>query len=114
MNEFKNTYMKKVIMVILAFFTFSSVIPARSPFRKKDKDEPSITIRWKGSKKGISRRNWAYKKPIFTTFNRDYFYSHLFPQGYIAKNDNSQESVDSRILNKLIEKLLREIRKQKK
>jgi len=102
-------------MVILAFFTFSSnKITARSPFRKKDKDEPQITIGWKGFKKGISRKNWAYKKSIFTTFNRDYFYSHLLPKDFISDSRNPDTLIDCHTLNKLIEQLLKEIKKQKK
>ena len=45
--------MKKAILFIVAFLTFSSELSARSPFRKKDKDVPQITIGWKHSKKII-------------------------------------------------------------
>jgi hypothetical protein len=107
--------MKKVIIIILAFFaSFSDAVLARSPFRKKDKDEPVITIGWKGFKKGISRSNWAYKKSIFTTFNRDYFYNHLLPKNHVDDINNPAIQIDCRILNKLIEHLLKEIKKHKK
>lgn len=114
MNKIRNSYAKKAVIAFCIFFTFASVISARSPFRKKDKDEPTITIRWKGAKKGISRTNWAYKKSLFTTFNHDYFYSHLFPQHYVTKNNSCQDKIDCRILNKAIDNLMREIKKQKK
>lgn len=106
--------MKKVILVILTFFIFLPLIPARSHLRKKDKDEPTLTIRWKGSKKGKSRRNWVFKSSIFRIFNLDYFYSHLLPSGSIPKNNNQNESINSQDLNRAIEKLLREVKKQKK
>jgi len=108
--------MKKVIILILAFFAFSADVMGRSPFRKKDKDEPKITIRWKGFKKDvISRTNWAYKKhPMFTTFNRDYFFSHLFPKSYIADIHNPDTPIDCRTVNDLIQGLLKELKKQKK
>ncbi len=106
---------KKVLLVLLAFSTFASIMPARSPFRKKDKDEPTITIRWKGSKKkGISRRSWAYNSSLFTIFNYDYFLSHLLPKEFVEKNDNSGRLIDCRLMDRLIEKLLREIKKKKK
>lgn len=106
--------MKKIIALALAFFALCPDLAARSPFRKKDKDEPHVIIGWKGFKKGISRRNWAYKKSLFTIFNHDYFYSHLLPKDFVSDANNPDVSFDSRVLNKLIEKLLKEIKKQKK
>jgi hypothetical protein len=106
---------KKVIMVILAFFTFSAIKPARTHLRKKDKDEPTITIKRKGSKKkGISRSCWAYNQSLFKMFNSDYFLSHLLPKDFVETNDDLHNRIDCRILNNLIHKLLREIRKHKK
>lgn len=87
---------------------------ARSHLRKKDKDVPEITAGWKGSKKRYSRSNRAYKESIFRIFNYDYFYSHLFPKDFIPNRDSSQAPIDCRIFNKHLEKLLKEIRKQKK
>jgi hypothetical protein len=106
--------MKRTIVLILALFALCVDIIARSPFRKKDKDEPQITIGWKGFKKGISRRNWAYKKSLFTTFNHDYFYNHLFPKDHIIDAHDPAISIDCAIVNKLVEKLLKEIKKHKK
>lgn len=106
--------MKRVIVLILALSSFCVDIIARSPFRKKDKDEPQITIGWKGFKKGVYRSsNWAFKKSIFTIFNHDYFYSHLLPHDYITDVHNPHIVINSEILNKLIENLLREIKKHK-
>lgn len=108
--------MKKVIIIIFAFFCFSSnSIIGRSPFRKKDKDQPRIAIRWKGHKKSISHTNWAYKKyPIFTCFNRDYFYNHLLPKDKITYRWGSSDSVNSYVLNQLIQDLLKELKSYKK
>lgn len=108
--------MKKVITpLIFAFLSFFSSITPRSHFRKKDKDVPKITIGWKNSKKTITRTNWAYKEyPIFTSFKKDYFYSHLLPKDPISVKDNPDELVNTTKITKLINELLVEIKKQKK
>lgn len=107
-------------MYRILFFTislsiiFSDILAARTTFRKKDKEEPKLVVKWQGSKNGISRSNWAYKKSIFTFFNHDYFFSHLLPKNPILDLHNSDTYIDPQILNKLIEQLLKEIKKQKK
>lgn len=109
--------MKKVILFILAFFTFSSNLTARSPFRKKDKDVPKITIGWKHSKKTISLVNWALTEyPIFNVFNgasHDYFYKHLLPNDFITDITNPDTLINCRTLNRLIKDLLKELKKHK-
>lgn len=106
--------MKKMIILVFVFLTFSSNINGRTPFRKKDKNIPKITIGWKNSKKVISRTNWAFKEyPIFTPF-LDYFYKNILPIDCISSINNLNEHIDCHILNRLIENLLREIKKQKK
>lgn len=110
--------MKKAIFFILAFFTFSVDLIARSPFRKKDKDIPCITIGWKHSKKVISLVNWVLTEyPIFNVFNGasyDYFYKNLLPKDFITDVNDPSIQIDCRILNSCIERLLKELRKHKK
>ncbi|HSC24861.1 MAG TPA: hypothetical protein VLB80_01420 [Candidatus Babeliales bacterium] len=107
--------MKKVIISIFAFLIFSSDIIGRSHFRKKDKDIPKITIGWKNSKKKISRTNWAYKAyPMFTVFNHEYFYKNILPNDVINYTNKQNEFVDCQTLNNIIEKLLKEVKKQKR
>ena len=107
--------MKRAIVLIFSFLTFSPNLMARSPFRKKDKDMPKITIGWKKSKKVISHTNWAYKEyPIFTSFNKDYFYSHILPTDTISDVNKPDTLINCRKLNALIEGLLKELKKQKK
>src|SRR5579863_8210382 len=106
--------MKKVIVAIIVFFAFSPDIAARNIFRKKDKDAPRVTIGLEGSKKGISHINWAYKQLLFRIFNRDYFHDHLLPTDYISEVANPDALIDCRKINKIIKRLLKEIRKQKK
>lgn len=107
--------MKKVIIFIFAFLIFSLNMMARSPFRKKDKNIPKITIGWKNSKKTITRTNWAYKEyPIFTSFNKDYFYKNFLPKTAICSKNDPQVMFNCQKLNSLIEDLLIEIKKQKK
>lgn len=110
--------MKKIIVFIIAFFVFTSGLIARSPFRKKDKDIPEITIGWKHSKKTISLVNWALTEyPIFNVFNGpgyDYFYEHILPTSSINDLHNSEKLISCRTLNSNIEFLLKEINKHKK
>ena len=97
--------------------TLLTLVPlaGRSPFRKKDKDMPKITIGWKHSKNIVTHTNWAYTEyPIFTSFNKDYFYKNLLPKSNITDIHTPTESYDSQTLNSLIEKLLKEIKKGKK
>lgn len=113
MNRYKT--MKKTITLICIFLSCSLSLVARSPFRKKYKDMPKITIGWKHSKKLVTHTNWAYTEyPIFTSFNKDYFYSHLIPKDVINDVENPIKSYDCHTLNDLIENLLREIKKEKK
>lgn len=106
--------MKKAIILIFACLSIFPSLMARSSFRKKDKDMPKITIGWKNSKKTITHTNWAYKEyPIFTSFNKDYFFSHLLPTDIINDVKNTDQLFNCKELNTCIEKLLREIRKHK-
>jgi hypothetical protein len=110
--------MKKVVFFIFAFFIVSPTIHSRSPFRKKDKDLPKITIGWKHSKKTISLSNWVLTEyPIFNVFSgagREYFYKHLLPLDYIHGVNNSEKLFNCNKLNVCIEHLLKEIKKHKK
>jgi hypothetical protein len=107
--------MHKAIIFIFTFLAFSTSITARSPRRKKDVDVPKITIGWKNAKKVISHSNWAYKEyPIFTSFNRDFFYNHLLPTEYIDDITNPSMLFDCHTLNAHIEGLLKELRRHKK
>jgi hypothetical protein len=106
--------MKKVIILIFAFLTFSSNFAARTHFRKKDKNAPRITIGWQHSKKYITRTNWAFQEyPIFTPF-LDYFKKNILPKGTIQAKNNPDIVFETQKLNKLIEKLLKEVKKHKK
>ena len=110
--------MTKVILFIFAFFTFSLDLAARSPFRKKDKDLPKITIGWKHSKKAISLANWALTEyPIFNVFSEagyDFFYNHILPTDFVSDINNPEQLINCRALNLCIELLLRELKKHKK
>jgi hypothetical protein len=107
--------MKKLISLICTLLSLCLPLMARSPFRKKDKDMPKITIGWKHSKKVTPHTNWAYTEyPIFTTFNKDYFYQHLLPKNTVSDIHNPMQSYDCQHLTMLIEGLLKELKKQEK
>ena len=107
--------MKKVIILVFAFLTF---LPhnnaARSHFRKHDKNAPKITIGWEKSKKRLTRVDWTFQEyPIFTPF-LNYFYKKILPTGTISAKNDPHTFFACTIFNKLIENLLREIKKHKK
>ena len=105
---------QKMTIVILMFFAAFFTMTARTPFRKKDKDESRITAGWLGFKAGISRTSRAFTKSMFSIFNRDYFYNHLFPKKYVKDAHHDNTFIDCIAINKCIEKLLKEIKKLKK
>lgn len=107
--------MKKIIIFICTLLTLYTEIKPRSPFRKKDLTKPEITIGWKNSPIVTKHANWVYKRyPLFDAFNRDFFYSHLFPQTTIPSRNGAPESFDCIAIQNLINKLLLEIKKKKK
>ncbi len=106
--------MKKLISFIYALLIFCPLV-ARSPFRKKDKDMPKITIGWRHSKKVLTHTHWAYTEyPIFTSFNKEHFYDHILPTDTISGMNNHTQLYDCHIMSALIEDLLKELRKGKK
>jgi hypothetical protein len=107
--------MKKIISIFLTLLTFYPAVIARSHFRKKDKNMPTVTIHWKNSRKSITHSHWAYTEyPIFTSFNKEFFYQHLLPTDTITDIRNPEQSYDCTIINKLIEGLLQELRTPQK
>lgn len=109
-------YSKIYILIALVLTLFLTVLEAkRNPFRKRDPKTPEITIGWERSLKRITRTDWHYTEyPIFTTFNENFFFSHMLPQGPIAFRSYESSSVDGKHLMDLITGLLKEIRKKKK
>lgn len=104
----------KIILTLI----ISTIVPAylygRSPFRKKDPKKPEITICWKHSPIEVTHANWVYKKyPLFDAFNKDFFYSHLFPSTTIPSVSGDKQ-FDCRMINYAINHLLSEIKKHKK
>ena len=111
--------MKKVIALIIVASLLCLNVRARSIFRKKDKDEPTSYCllerkKKKKRKKEIERSNWAFKEIMFKIFNIDHFYDRLLPDDYITDVHDSTTKFSCQTLNKLIEKLLKEIKKHKK
>jgi hypothetical protein len=110
--------MKKIKLFIFVLFILPLNFIARSPFRKKDRDVPKITIGWKHSKKTISLANWVLTEyPIFNVFNgpgHNYFYKHLLPTDSINDTNNPERLFDCYALSSCIEHLLKELKKHKK
>jgi hypothetical protein len=106
--------MKKVAILIFALLaSFAFIEAARHRCRKKDPDIPTITMSDKKSKKVVS--NWAlHKYPLCTAYNAEHFNSHKLPTDTITAVNDPQTLFDCKRINKLINQLLREVRRGKK
>lgn len=107
--------MKKIIILILTFLTYSSAIDARrSRFRKPDPNCSSITLRMEGTRKSITDKSRYYGPNLFQNPNKDYYPKHFLPSGPITFANNAKKSVDSKKLNNFIEDLTKQVKKGKK
>jgi len=110
--------MKEKIIFIFAFCIFPLTTITRSPFRKKDKDIPTIEVSWKHSnKKNCVASRALTEYPIFNVFNGagyDFFYDHLLPSDNIADVNDPQKTINCHHLNLCIKLLLKELKKHKK
>lgn len=104
-----------LIVYLLTLLLFTPSANGRSPFRKKETDMPELIIGWQGSKRTHKRYNRAYTEyPIFTAFNKSFFFNHLIPATTIPTQADSNKVFDCHHINRLIHELLIEIKKHKK
>lgn len=82
--------------------------------RPKDPRIPEITTRLVGETKKYSLANFHLEKyPIFETFDREFLLGQQLPAGEVAFR-HGDGSIDSKVLNNLIQGLLKEVRKHKR
>ena len=86
----------------------------RSIFRPEQK-LPEITTRWLDNKKTFHLIDSHLEQgPIFTIFDKDFFYQHMLPHGPISYRCQPAKSVTGTVLSNYIERLIEEIKRGKK
>ncbi len=101
------------ILVVLSLINLE-IISTRSIFRPDDPLTPEITTQWKdGGKKYYLRHTRLSYVPLFKKFDRDFFDSHMLPDGKINFRSDPDKSVNGSELKELFEELLKEIYQQK-
>lgn len=102
----------KLSYVYSIFFLIESALYAdRSIHRPIDKSIPEIVAYWPGSSKKYHLRDSHLEEcAIFKKFERDFFFSHMVPRGRITYRNRPKESVDSAVLQALLEKLIKDVK----
>src|SRR5581483_3603270 len=99
------------------FCSTLSLESARSPFRKIDCRQPTITMKSKKNlKKKYKRSDWYYyKDPLFTVFDEDFFFKHLLPEAGIILPQDGKNSmhVSFTELSEMLEVLVQEVKDEK-
>jgi hypothetical protein len=104
-------YTRTLVIISSMFYS----LHARSPFRTQEADMPSIEIKYVNDKHSHRLTNFYLQAgPIFNTFDKNFFDTHLLPTSPIAYRYDAQKHVSGKELNALIEELLEEIDQKKK
>jgi len=105
---------KKYSFALVSLFV-ATIINSRSIHRPKDPSLPTITTFWHEDpqKFTLADSHWE-PYPVFHLFDQSFFNKRLLPVGTLSFRNNKTEQVATEHLNVLIEKLLSEIKEQKK
>lgn len=99
---------------LVIFILSSSGILGRSIHRPKDPRTPEISVRLVGESKMHTLSSMHLEKyPIFETFDKEFLMSQQLPNPFVSFRNNDG-MVDTKVLQHKIERLLKEVRKQKK
>jgi hypothetical protein len=102
------------LYISILFCSVSSLSP-RSIHRKTDPENPCLSISWQEGGQMYVRRDAHFQAhPIFTAFDRTFFFSHMLPNEPISYVDDETKSIDGVQLGLLIEELITEIYQKKK
>jgi hypothetical protein len=88
------------------------ILAQRNVHRPKDNTIQTIAVSWADEPEPIHTLTSRYleKNTLFELFDRSFFYDHLLPKGKISFRYNPEQTVDSTLLDSLIEKAVQEIR----
>lgn len=90
------------------------VLFSRSLHRPIDTAMPEIITRWVDEKKTYHLRSYHLEyQPLFTKFEKEYFFSHLLPKEEISFRNDKNQKVSGEILSDLIEDLLSQVYRHK-
>lgn len=110
-----NRTTSRLAYICSVIFIFSvSALFGRSVHRPKDSRTPEISVRLVGESKKHSLSSFHLEKyPIFETFDKEFLMAQTLPTRPLSFQ-HGDGCVDSKILEAKIERLLKEVRKQKK
>ena len=75
---------------------------------------PEIITNWDGNKQTYHLKSpYIKEKPVFHTFDHDYFNQHLLPSGEIFHRDDPENSTRGSVLKELVENVVKEIQEGK-
>lgn len=109
--------MKKRIPLLLgiALLIIYNLNHARSIHRPVDPMTPKISTRWlDGSPQYHLKDSRLEEDPIFKTFDKEHYKSHMLPREAIQYRYDNTKTVSGEALSKLISKLITEIHQKKK
>lgn len=108
----KRTTSRLACLVIFIFSSSTSL--GRSVHRPKDPRTPEISVRLVGEHKKYALSSMHLEKyPIFETFDKDFLMSQTLPARSVTLRGGVGVA-DTKVLQDKIERLLKEVRKQKK
>ena len=103
----------KFVSGIVVCFLYSLAF-SRSVHRPIDNHMPQITTRWVGEIQTYHlKHSHLEEHPIFNKFDKQFFLSHLLPQGPLAYRHDAQTTVDGAALSNLIEELVADLQHSK-
>jgi len=107
---------KKLFLLLISLTLFVYQTPSEANKHKAYQTQ-EIETRWVDDSDGVSyylRANHLREEPLFNSFDRSYFDSHLLPNGPITFRNHPEQSVDSSKLSQEIEELMVELREGQK
>ncbi len=108
--------MQREKALIVLIFTTLCISPgeARSPWRPKDPLMPELHVRYVGSRRVYSLRDYHLEYiPLFKKFDRDFFMNNLLTDDDIPYRIKPSRCVKGSVLKKLCEEVIHEIKNHK-
>ncbi len=98
-----------IIILLCSFLNYP-----RSPFRKIEKNIPTVTTVWSDGGKSYTRTSrYFHESPLFSIFEKKHFDAHVLPNRPITYRWNENVTVDGSVISQLIETLYKEVEQKK-